>query len=120
MASPVRVHIAVEHPVLREAVAAAVREMPGVEVESVSTDGEVGAAIAARLRPDVIVLCERPEEESPRERIARYRTAAPEARLVMLATATSPRDLAGHVPADAIVDSVDELAALLDAVRPAG
>ena len=113
MAPKVRVQISVDHRVLRQAVAAAQGHSPGVEVMAVSPGGEVGAPVAARHRPDVIVVCERADGGDPRAWVARSREAAPGARLVMVATATRARDLARYVP---VVDGLDDL---ITAAQPA-
>ena len=56
----VRVHVAIQNAVLRECVAQVLHGRPGIEVTELSTDGEVGAAAAAKSRPAVVVMTERP------------------------------------------------------------
>ncbi|WP_375431986.1 response regulator [uncultured Friedmanniella sp.] len=56
MSGAVRVLIADDHPVFRDGLASLLSPLPGVEVVGTAADGAEAVALAADLRPDVVVM----------------------------------------------------------------
>lgn len=112
----IRVHVAHDNHLLRDALAVALSAEPDIEVVGESPEGAVGMERLEESRADVLVLWV-PWRERPFEEITRYRRAAPTTRIVGLYSHTSIRNEMLAAGADAVVDEEDGLGPLLEAIR---
>jgi DNA-binding NarL/FixJ family response regulator len=82
----IRVLLADDHPMLREGVAAVLRNQPDMEVVGEASDGMEAVEGFLRLQPDVTLM----DLQMPRmdgvEAIARIRAESPQARVIVLTT----------------------------------
>lgn len=112
----IRVHVAVDHHVVRDAIAGALVLTQDISLVESSVEGVTGAQIAAAMRPDVILTCDQfgdPAEEV----VAQYRDASPASKIVLLLIARRAEDLADNAGADAVADAGDGLEELVAAIR---
>lgn len=112
----IRVQVAIDSFLVRSAVATALSSQEGIEVVGQTDDGAHGAALAAALRPQVIVLSGR-FGQPPEEWIGLYRTTAPKAKIVLVLISHRAVDLPGWAGADAAIDAGEGIAELAAAVR---
>lgn len=56
MSAPIRVVVVDDHPVYRDGVADALGDEPDLEVVGTAADGEAAVALAARVRPHVVLM----------------------------------------------------------------
>ena len=82
--SVVRVHLADDHTMFREGLAALLSSQEGVEVVGTSSTGPEAAERVRRTRPDVIVTQLDMQPRSAEEIIEALREASPESRIVVL------------------------------------
>lgn len=112
----IRVQVAIDPRLIRSAIAAALRQQPGIEVLDETAEGHSGAESASVLHPDVIVLSE-PFGEPLFRWVATYRAAAPFASIVALLLTDRVVDINGNAGADALVDAGDGIGELAVAIR---
>lgn len=55
-AEPIRVVVADDHPIVRSGIVALLESEPGIEVVGEAADGAEAAALAAELRPDLVLM----------------------------------------------------------------
>jgi DNA-binding NarL/FixJ family response regulator len=117
----IRVLVAEDHPLMREAIESRLRGVDDVEIVGAAADGRELVALYADLRPDVVLTdCAMPEM-SGIEATVEIRRLDPAARVVVLSAIDDQSTLADAVHAGAIgylVKSV-EPAALVQSVRAA-
>jgi DNA-binding NarL/FixJ family response regulator len=112
----IRVHVAVDHRLVRDAVSDALAREEGIALVESSAEGVTGTHIASVLRPDVIVVCDQ-AEVPPAEAVAEYREAAPDSKVVLLSIRHRAEDVIDGAGADAIVDAGDGIAELTAVIR---
>ncbi len=112
----IRVHIAHDNHLLRDALAIALQRESDIEVVDVSPEGAVGLEAVDDGGIDVLILWV-PWRTEPFIEITRYRRAAPTSRIIGLYTHSSIRNQMIAAGADAVVDEADGLRPLLDAIR---
>lgn len=112
----IRVHVAVDHHVVRDAIAGALARAEGVTLIESSVEGVTGAQIAAAMKPDVILACDQ-FGDAAEEVVAQYRDASPASKIVLLLIARRAEDLADNAGADAVADAGDGLEELVAAIR---
>jgi DNA-binding NarL/FixJ family response regulator len=112
----IRVHIAHDNHLLRDALAAALAHETDIEVVEVSPEGAAGLDAFDDRRADVLILWV-PWRTKPFDEIARYRRAAPTTKIVGLYTHSSVRNEMIAAGADEVVDEADGMAPLLGAIR---
>lgn len=81
-----RVLVADDHPVVRAGIAGLLAAEPGIEVVGEAADGEQAVAMAAALRPDVVVMDLRMPRLDGDEATARIRSSSPTVRVLVLTT----------------------------------
>lgn len=82
-ARPARVLVVDDHPVVRDGVALLLRDEPDLLVVGSAESGQAAVAVAAALRPDVVLLDLRLPDLPAAEVTARVRRACPDARIVV-------------------------------------
>ena len=97
---PTRLLIVDDHEMVRRGIAQMVASAD-VQVVGEAADGEAAVAAARRHKPDVVLLDVRMGEKGGIEAIKRIRSAAPNARVVMLSAFDNPTYLARAVSAGA-------------------
>ena len=112
----IRLHIAHDNHLLRDALAIALQREPDIEVVEVSPEGASGLEAVDDGRCDVLILWV-PWRTEPFTEITRYRRAVPTSRIIGLYTHSSIRNQMIAAGADAVVDEADGLQPLLDAIR---
>jgi DNA-binding NarL/FixJ family response regulator len=116
----VRVLIVDDVPEVRQIVRTTLRVHDGFDVAGEAANGTDAITLAARERPDVIVLDLGLPDLAGREVLSRLREASPASKVVVF-TATDPADSAGiaeHVEGYALKD--DDLAYLVELIRQVG
>jgi DNA-binding NarL/FixJ family response regulator len=109
----IRVHVAYHHPVVRETLASLLADIVGVKVVG-RRSGADGVDEVSRSRPHVVLLSE-PGLDTATNLIARYRTAAPGIKIVLLGGGSGESgDLSG---ADVEVDVAEGVPAIVQAIR---
>lgn len=96
-----RVLVADDHPVVRAGIAGLLAAEPGIEVVGEATDGEQAVALAAVLRPDVVVMDLRMPGMDGDEATARIRSSSPAVRVLVLTTYESDDSILRAVEAGA-------------------
>ncbi len=123
----VRVHLADDHTMFREGLAAILHSHEGVEVVGQSGTGEDAVAMVGRLKPDVVITQLEMRLEEAKEILSRLRSASPGAKIVVLTMldnlhymrALSKLQIAAYLHKSS---SVEDLIAIVDALgrAPAG
>ena len=80
----VRVHLADDHTMFREGMAAILSSREGIEVVGQTGTGEEAVAMVGRLEPDVVITQLEMRLEEAREILSRLRSASPGSRIVVL------------------------------------
>lgn len=121
MKASVRLLIADDHPVVRSGLRAMFAGEPDFEVVGEATTGAEAVHLAARLRPDVVLMDLRMPEMDGVEATERIKSSGAETRILVLTTYDSDTDILRAVEAGAIgyllKDAPEE--ELYDAVRAA-
>jgi DNA-binding NarL/FixJ family response regulator len=85
-ATPIRVLIADDHPMMREGIAPSLAAHGGIEVVAQAGDGDEAISSFTRLRPDVALIDLQMPGKDGLEAIRAIRSLHPDARLVVLTT----------------------------------
>ena len=112
----IRVHIAHDNHLLRDALAVALAQEPDLKVVETSPEGAVGLEAVDDSRADVLLLWV-PWRLEPFNEITRYRRAAPTTKIIGLYTHSSMRNQMIAAGADAVIDEGDGLESLLATIR---
>lgn len=123
----VRVHLADDHTMFREGLAAILHSHEGVEVVGQSGTGEDAVAMVGCLEPDVVITQLEMRLEEAKEILSRLRSASPGAKIVVLTMldnlhymrALSKLQIAAYLHKSS---SAEDLIAIVDALgrAPAG
>lgn len=97
----IRVLLADDHPVVREGLAAMLRAEPDLEVVGEAGNGDEAVAMAARLRPDVVLMDLRMPRLDGASATARIAQDVPDARVLVLTTYDTDADIVRAVEAGA-------------------
>jgi len=87
----VRIVVADDHTLLREAICELLGLEPGFEVVGEGCDGEEAVELAARSRPDIVLLDVEMPRNVPAETVRAIRAASPNSRVIMLTMHDSPQ-----------------------------
>jgi len=101
-AGPIRVLAADDQRVVREGLALLLSLLPGVEVAGTAADGEEALALAAELRPDVVLMDLRMPKVDGVEATRRLRAADPSVRVIVLTTYADDRSVVSALRAGAV------------------
>jgi DNA-binding NarL/FixJ family response regulator len=101
-ATPIRVLAADDQRVVREGLAMILSLLPGVEVVGTAADGEEALALAAELRPDVVLMDLRMPGLDGVEATRRLREADPSVRVVVLTTYADDHSVVSALRAGAV------------------
>jgi DNA-binding NarL/FixJ family response regulator len=101
-AAPVRVLAADDQRVIREGLALLLSLLPGVEVAGTAADGEEAVALAAELKPDVILMDLRMPGIGGVEATRRLRAADPSVSVIVLTTYADDRSVVSALQAGAV------------------
>jgi two-component system response regulator AlgR len=123
MDGAIRVLIADDSPLLREAIRRFVSELHGVEVVGLSRDGAEALVLASEVRPDVVLMDSSMPGVDALEatRLLKSRTPAPAVVVCTIEDAEEVRQAARTAGADALVRKRDlcrQLEGLLAALGP--
>jgi DNA-binding NarL/FixJ family response regulator len=102
MTSPIRVLAADDQRVVRDGLAMLLGLLPGVEVVGSAADGEEALAMAAALRPDVVLMDLRMPRMDGVEATRRLQASDPEVKVVVLTTYTDDRSVIEALRAGAL------------------
>ncbi len=121
-AAPIRVLAVDDQRILREGLALLLSLLPGVEVAGTAADGEEALALAAELKPDVILMDLRMPGIGGAEATRRLRAADPSAAVIVLTTYADDRSVLSALRAGAIGyltkdAGADEIRQALERVR---
>src|SRR5918995_2063565 len=84
MAPQVRVHLADDHTMFREGLAALLSSEGGVEVVGASPTGEAAAALVRKTKPDVVITQLDMQLKAAEEILGAIRSASPGSKVVVL------------------------------------
>ena len=121
-ASPIRIMIADDHPVVRQGLAVLLNRRPDMEVVAQASNGTEAVAQFALYHPDISLMDIRmPEMDGP-DAITAIRALAPSARLIVLTTYDDEEDILRGLRAGAKAYMLkgaprEELLACIRAVR---
>ncbi|MEU2157562.1 response regulator transcription factor [Streptomyces sp. NPDC019396] len=117
----IRILLADDHPVVREGLRGMLSAEPGLEVVGEAANGPQAEALAAELRPDIVLMDLRMPGGDGVDSIARMTAAGLPCRIVVLTTYESDRDILRAVEAGAAGYLLKDMARaeLADAVRAA-
>lgn len=101
MSARIRLLLADDHPVVRDGLKGMLASQPDMEVAGEAANGEEAVALAARLRPDVVLLDLRMPLMDGVAAIRGIRTRCPEARVLVLTTFDADADIQRAVEAGA-------------------
>jgi DNA-binding NarL/FixJ family response regulator len=99
---PIRVVLADDHPVVREGLRGMLAAEPGIEVVAEAGSGAEAVAVAARYRPDVVLMDLRMPGGDGVSATAEILAATPGARVVVLTTYETDTDIVRAVEAGAV------------------
>jgi DNA-binding NarL/FixJ family response regulator len=121
-AAPIRVLAVDDQRVVREGLALLLSLIPGVEVAGTAADGEEALALAAELKPDVILMDLRMPGIGGAEATRRLRAADPSATVIVLTTYADDHSVLGALRAGAVGyltkdAGADEIRQALERVR---
>lgn len=118
-AAPVRVMVVDDHPMVREAIAAALEAEPDMAVVGQAADGRAAVSEALRCHPHVIVMDLFLPVQSGVEAIAQIKAQLPATRVLVLTSATDPSLFLAALQAGAVgyLLKDSERSVLLEAVR---
>jgi DNA-binding NarL/FixJ family response regulator len=102
MNGPIRVLAADDQRVVREGLALLLSLLPGVEVVGTAADGEEALALAAELRPDVVLMDLRMPTMDGVEATRRLRAEHPSVKVIALTTYADDRSVVGALQAGAV------------------
>src|SRR5829696_4847938 len=91
MAALLRVHLADDHTMFREGLAALLSSEEGLEVVGASPTGEAAAALVRKTEPDVVITQLDMELKAAEEILGAIRSASPSSRIVVLTLFDNPR-----------------------------
>jgi DNA-binding NarL/FixJ family response regulator len=117
----VRILVADDHPVVREGLAAMLQAEPDLDVVGEAGNGDEAVALAARLRPDVVLMDLRMPRLDGASATARIAQEVPGARVLVLTTYDTDADIVRAVEAGATGYLLKDTprSQLADAVRAA-
>ncbi|GHC82896.1 response regulator [Streptomyces flavofungini] len=117
----IRVLLADDHPVVREGLRAMLSAEPDLDVVAEAANGPQAEALAARLRPDIVLMDLRMPGGDGADAIVRMTAAGLPCRIIVLTTYETDRDILRAVEAGAAGYLLKDLARgeLADAVRAA-
>ncbi|MFD7611160.1 response regulator [Streptomyces sp. NPDC059828] len=117
----IRILLADDHPVVREGLRGMLSAEPGLEVVGEAANGPQAEALAAELRPDIVLMDLRMPGGDGVDSIARMTAAGLSCRIVVLTTYETDRDILRAVEAGAAGYLLKDMARaeLADAVRAA-
>lgn len=98
----IRVLTADDQRVVREGIAMILSLLPGVEVVGTAADGEDALALAAELRPDVVLMDLRMPRLDGVEATRRLRAQCPEIQVIVLTTYADDRSVVSALRAGAV------------------
>ncbi|KAA2267025.1 response regulator transcription factor [Solihabitans fulvus] len=98
----IRVLLADDHPVVREGLSAMLESAPDISVVGMAGSGEEAVALAAAVRPDVVLMDLRMGELDGVTAAARILARSPEVRVVVVTTYESDADILRAVEAGAV------------------
>jgi DNA-binding NarL/FixJ family response regulator len=121
-AAPIRVLAVDDQRVVREGLALLLSLLPGVEVAGTAADGEQALALAAELKPDVILMDLRMPGIGGVEATRRLRAADPSATVIVLTTYADDHSVLSALRAGAVGyltkdAGADEIRQALERVR---
>jgi DNA-binding NarL/FixJ family response regulator len=102
VAAPIRVLAADDQRVVREGLALLLSLLPGVEVAGTAADGEEALALAAELKPDVVLMDLRMPGIGGVEATRRLRAADPSVSVIVLTTYADDRSVVSALQAGAV------------------
>ena len=91
--APARVLVADDQRVVREGLAMLLSLLQGIEVVATASDGEEALALAAQLRPDVVLMDLRMPRLDGVEATRRLREAEPDMKVIVLTTYVDDRSV---------------------------
>ncbi|KNY07993.1 response regulator [Microbacterium sp. GCS4] len=97
----IRVIVADDHPIVRSGIVGLLDLDPGLEVIAEAGDGAEAVALAAKLRPDVVLMDLRMPGVSGIEATARLTAQLPSVRVLVLTTYETDDDILGAIEAGA-------------------
>jgi DNA-binding NarL/FixJ family response regulator len=117
----IRVVLADDHPIVREGLRGMLAAEPGIEVVAEAASGAEAVAVAARYRPDVVLMDLRMPGGDGVTATAEILAATPGARVVVLTTYETDADIVRAVEAGAVgyLLKVTPVAELSQAIRAA-
>ncbi|MEU7577758.1 response regulator transcription factor [Streptomyces sp. NPDC041068] len=117
----IRVLLADDHPVVREGLRAMLSAEPDLDVVAEASSGPRAEALAAELRPDIVLMDLRMPGGGGADSIERMAAAGLDCRVIVLTTYETDRDILRAVEAGAAGYLLKDLARgeLADAVRAA-
>jgi DNA-binding NarL/FixJ family response regulator len=101
-AAPIRVLAVDDQRIVREGLALLLSLLPGVEVAGTAADGEEALALAAQLKPDVILMDLRMPGIGGAEATRRLRAADPSVTVIVLTTYADDRSVLSALQAGAV------------------
>jgi DNA-binding NarL/FixJ family response regulator len=117
----IRIVLADDHPVVREGLRAMLSAEPDLEVVADASNGPQAEALAAELRPDIVLMDLRMPDGAGVDSIVRMTASGLPSRVIVLTTYDTDRDILRAVEAGAAGYLLKDLprAELADAVRAA-